>query len=478
MIVQFGTAGKRINSTKIPAVPVEYDAVLKAPSSIENPVLDIAAFLPQAATAYIPNFGNRYYFVQDIQSVTNDIWRYYLTVDPLASHKNKILANTVCVERSQNLYSDLLKDECATHQDTTPNTLTTTTAITGFNAGGVYILQTIAPGVSGSIAAGNAVYACTVNVIKGLMDTLFDTTFYGSGTIDDTVKTYFNPFQFITSCRWFPFLMSPGTPENIKFGWWIDTAHSASPVTSNNLEFTADIIMPARLDWTDCDPAWTRFNLYVPGFGDLEIDPCWSGDTLTVKIYPDLLTGQATLRIVNSGGDLVMGAVGQLGVDIQLTQLSSDVSNIGSTLFNTLTMPGSKGNVTVQDVFSNNAAYNQGTADVFNAMMGAFDLIPIVGRGVKESIANSMQPAPASVGANGNMAFIKNNLSCVLTRKKYSIINNDLLDVYGKPYRRNALLSRCTGFTKCNNASIDIAGATAKEIQMINNLLEGGVWIE
>ena len=45
--------------------------------------------------AYIPLF-KRYYFIKDITSVRNELWRLHLTVDTLETYKNEIL-NCSCI---------------------------------------------------------------------------------------------------------------------------------------------------------------------------------------------------------------------------------------------------------------------------------------------------------------------------------------------------------------------------------------------
>lgn len=50
--------------------------------------------------AYIPAF-KRYYFIKDITSVRNDLWRLHLTVDTLETYKNEIL-NCTCILNNTN----------------------------------------------------------------------------------------------------------------------------------------------------------------------------------------------------------------------------------------------------------------------------------------------------------------------------------------------------------------------------------------
>ena len=70
---------------------IEYSGTLRDETSVINPIILIhAENLSQFNYAYIPQF-HRYYYIRDIVSVRNDLWRISLTVDPLMSFKNDIL---------------------------------------------------------------------------------------------------------------------------------------------------------------------------------------------------------------------------------------------------------------------------------------------------------------------------------------------------------------------------------------------------
>lgn len=70
---------------------IEYSGTLRDETSVINPVILIyAANLSQYNYAYIPEF-HRYYFIRDIMSVRNGLWRVSLSVDVLMSFRSDIL---------------------------------------------------------------------------------------------------------------------------------------------------------------------------------------------------------------------------------------------------------------------------------------------------------------------------------------------------------------------------------------------------
>ena len=61
---------------------------------------------------YIPLF-NRYYFITDISSVANHLWRITSNVDVLMSYKDQILETNAFVARNQNEFNkDIIDNEC------------------------------------------------------------------------------------------------------------------------------------------------------------------------------------------------------------------------------------------------------------------------------------------------------------------------------------------------------------------------------
>ena len=72
---------------------------LRDETSIINPIIIINNTTPiRYNYAYIPEF-KRYYYINNIESVRNNVWKLYLQVDPLMSFKGDILALKVVAEK-------------------------------------------------------------------------------------------------------------------------------------------------------------------------------------------------------------------------------------------------------------------------------------------------------------------------------------------------------------------------------------------
>ena len=81
--------------------PATFSGVLKEETSIINPVILMEVDNPYNYNyAFIPEF-NRYYFISNITSVNNKMWRISLKVDVLESFKNEILASSAIISDTE-----------------------------------------------------------------------------------------------------------------------------------------------------------------------------------------------------------------------------------------------------------------------------------------------------------------------------------------------------------------------------------------
>ena len=85
---------------------------LREESSIIDPVItisDIDGYIANMNYAYIPEFG-RYYFITNIESVNNNLWRVSFHVDVLYTYKDEIRANYAIIQRNEREYDLKLND--------------------------------------------------------------------------------------------------------------------------------------------------------------------------------------------------------------------------------------------------------------------------------------------------------------------------------------------------------------------------------
>ena len=87
------------------------DVLLKKDTSILRPVLTLASDedIYTYNYLYIPMFG-RYYFIDDIRSVHDNLWEISAHVDVLETYKTDILSQQAVISRQQNKYNLYLND--------------------------------------------------------------------------------------------------------------------------------------------------------------------------------------------------------------------------------------------------------------------------------------------------------------------------------------------------------------------------------
>lgn len=85
---------------------------LREESSIIDPIVtisDIDNYIGSMNYAYIPEF-KRYYFITNIESVRNNVWRVSFHVDVLFTYREQIKRNSAIIERNENQYDLKLND--------------------------------------------------------------------------------------------------------------------------------------------------------------------------------------------------------------------------------------------------------------------------------------------------------------------------------------------------------------------------------
>ena len=140
-ITLYQTTSERERINKVLGSYIAMTGTLRGESSVINPSFLIEYSNPSDYNyCYIPSFG-RYYFITNITSVRNNIWRIDCSVDVLMSFRNEILNLEVIVSQ------DSLPDaECYMNGDVWQSTVKTKTDIINFPNGlldsGEYILIT------------------------------------------------------------------------------------------------------------------------------------------------------------------------------------------------------------------------------------------------------------------------------------------------------------------------------------------------
>ena len=489
--VRFYTGySKRLNSTKKPANTdtfTKFDCTLKEGCNILNPEIEIylSSGDPSGFNyAHIPSFG-RYYFVSD-WTYFHGTWTASLSVDVLASYKTEIGSLTKYVVRAASEQNYNISDGL---YPVITEATETDTAITGgsFNlAGGFYILGLIGAKPSGGTSIGGInYYYLDQSQMNQFVEYLTSSTLTNlmtnasEGVTASLSKIAVNPIEYVASCMYFPCDISsqlplPATYIQPKIGWW-DTfpitignasrtlggqTSSMIKTAFSNVSFTLPTHPQAsRGNYMNRAP-FSEYIFHMDPFGDVKIpsELLFKLDTAAARtckftVEIDLLSGLGRLYITNNGGTNILAEVNaQIGVPIQLTQISTDLVGIA-------------------------AGVGEG---IWDGLSGIFnDTIAQAGSMILNGI-EAMHTQARSSGSGGGSLLPFESANLVKGATLRTIILTAAADdvtEFGTPLYRMKQLSTLSGYVKCADGEHDVKGYDREKTE-ISSYLTGGFFYE
>lgn len=447
----FYTFSKRINSTKQPSGGTSYSIILKAPSGVLNPTIQLDVGQSGNPTAYnycyIAEF-DRYYWVSNWRW-ENRLWTAECKVDSMASWKNGIGSYTAYVSRAASAYNLKVMDG---KYPTIADMDTTNTPLSDISSQ-ISTTGTIVLGLKSKLGTqGVAYYAMDSAKFASFMDYLYSDTWLDIGEGDISLalqKMLVDPFDYIVSCNWYPFTIS-GSETNVYFGFWDWTGHSAYriPDSARMRSFNHAGTLPnhpqiARGDYLNCSP-FTRITLDLYSFGLCILDPNKFSDSrsFSVNLVIDIFTGIGRVT-VNSTNGVVYKATATCGIPIQLSQVRTD-----------LTRP---------IISTAGAAVGYATENYVGMAASIADV-------VKGSL-----PQISTIGAVGSIsayAYTSPGIECNF----YRIADEDLPSM-GRPLCSPRVISTLSGYVQCEEADPEIP-CTDTELREIVNFMNSGFYYE
>ena len=458
---------KRTNSTKRPSDGQSFGIDLKAPCNIINPEIKIATQKDPTGYnyCYLPAFS-RYYWVKN-WNYADSLWTGSLTVDTLASYRDQIGTSTEYVTRSSARYDGTISDGL---YPATAEVQSVTNAFQGGFAetisGGFFVIGFIAKAAN-SIGAITYVVMTPTNAKKLSAKLLTDVSYLSidnSEISDNLTKVLFNPYQYIVSCKYFPFGIAELTAHlplvpSVDVGWWsVDVPCWILGEDNNNLTRSVNVSIPkhpqaaSRGGYCNAAP-YTDYTIFLQPFGVIPLDASklWGAATLTIQYVVDLFTGDSILRIFTNTNQLVHETNAKLGVPIQLSSITFDIPSGSGGLLQT------------------------GIAAAFGGLQAALSggSISDVGNGILNA-AQATNADTASKGATGStIAF--DSVPYMVARFKILVDDNN--EHHGKPLCKRVKISSIPGYIMVDDPDIALA-ATAEEIDSIKSYLKNGFFYE
>lgn len=460
MIVTLYNYNKRENSTAIPSAGLDLDnVVLKEPTNVLNPVLRITPSVMGSATiapvvynyAHIQKF-QRYYFIDNWEYI-GGCWECSLSVDVLGSWRGIIGATSAYVERAESAYDGNVIDmmfPATTDYDVVNSTLST--AWYGVDPlEGTYVLGCINSATRGKIGA-ITYYALTSAQLGNLLYYLFSSNIFNSSSITEIgeglFKSIFNPFQYITSCLFFPLELEAFGSESttIEVGYW-DTFMPGTLVASLCEQTFITGTFPnhpqagTRGEFLNYAP-YAYYTLHIPPFGAVSIDSSFRryGNYIRCQVFIDHITGQAICRPgVSTSKDGGSGTIwagevtGMFGVPIQLAQVASDYMGALSS-----------------------AASTGGIAGLIS--------------GAVQSAVSAFAPSVNTTGVNGSfiMSFTPSGLI-----SNFAKITGASDSILGRPLMQQRTINTLSGYIKCRDVHISAPCLLEEKGKIEQYMMEG-----
>ena len=446
MVVTFYSGfSKKPNSTKQPTGGTDKTVTLKTPTSVINPVFILQGY--SLSYNYV-KWGSRYYYVDDIIVVHNNIAEYHCSSDALATYKSDIGSSSQYVLRSASSYDGRVVDNY--YPTLAKNTHDSSTVTSPFNKTGSYVVGIMGKGAGGN---GGAVtyYSGTSANLKALVNYMLGGDYQVSDISEELLKCIFNPLQYIVSCMWFPFSV-PVTGGDIDCGWWnvagTGLQRTAGLEWGNN--FNIDIPKhpkaATRGEYLNLPP-YSRYKLMAGPWGVLPLDNfnLLDATQLTCTWNVDLMTGSGRLD-VKFRDKVIQEAIytAQIGVPIQL----------GQNMFN---------QGALMDMISSSTGVLQ------SAISGSPRGMLLNGLSAIGDAAAVSQSVPSTVGSNGTISF--NNIFGILA--DFIDVADDNIVENGRPLCQVKTISSLSGYILCEKADLNTTASPAEKDTIITAMNSG-----
>ena len=483
--VNFGTFSKRRNSTKQPTNELSDSRTVKLKdlTSYDAPTFILTG---NDFNYNYTAWDSRYYFIDDVRSIHNNLCEVDCVLDPLATYKSDILASVQYVCYSSHQSSIWLPDTRMSSL-TLSHTLHNTVGMNIFSTNGTYILS-----VNGK--NGCELYLMSVSKLKQLLNNISQwrsgaETEFLNGLLapggDIVVATenlytvlaragafgnaYSEAPSCIRSCIWIPFDPSifnvTDTNKEIYLGQFPTGVH-ADAISSDPYTDFIDIDIP----WFYSD--WRRATneqlyLYLPLVGNvgLNSENLTHASKITVAYSITPTDGCIAYEVVS--GSEVLGTYGAsccANYPIGISQQASAGDIINSLIGGTEKMISMGVNSSISPFSSASAA--GGVA--FEAVVSAYNM-------EKTTFSNNN----STVGGIGGGVGAGLTLAATVQNVYHETVDSpsNMALTMGYPTMKTMSLSGLTGFCQCANAHVDCA-AQANELNMIDMYLNSGFYIE
>ena len=447
------------------------EAQIKDKCTVEFPIL-LLNFEPTAYNyVYIPDW-NRYYFISSWQYVVG-VWEVSLTEDYLASFKDEILNSYSMVLYAHGGSDDIVDKRLPVKS--TVDIRHNSQAVGGINfltsGAGTPILTITGKG-------SNGVYVVDYGVIPGLIDGLDSwyqaniTDYFNAvkqvifgGSAMDNIKGAFSVPWTISA--------SQGVTENLVLGGYPCLMANMNPIQGTRLlQYTyepavTNVSIPWKHSgWRRSSP-YTNILIFLPLAGLFTINPemVKNDSSLDVKYTLNHSSGDFSVIVKgHTSGSIVVTSSGNAALGLFLGSNATNYQKIGTSV---------AGGV---------AAVVGGVATILSGGAAAPAAIAI-GAGIAAAATGTMDGLGGLTDGMGGLSG--GAITNMGTNIEIFVYSKDLTDEplnaslkIGKPVFKNTRVGNYTGYIQTDGFQFESSRASSTEKDMINSLLDTGIYVE
>lgn len=471
---------KRKNSTKQPsATGTSITLTLKDDTSIMQPVF---IFGGNYFTYNYIQFSGRYYYVDDVVSLRNNLVEVHCNIDVLATYKTAIQAASAFVLYYTHNNTEISDKRLATKTTKTVDIATGAFDILGNGTGSNYavIVNTIGEGSCDSYAISQGDARTLLSNLdnwfnddddSGMVTDLDDGIFDWSD-VENAIKSFLQETLFF----WKQWFATGKVSDNLRSAYILPLPVSAISGSSHHVhlgQYTSDVqgtrvydrifsdgcsvnIPWQATDWRRNSP-YHEIYLYIPYVGLISLSASdLIGDTsLNVSVSIDVTCGDAIFSVYTGSNRFIGQYTANMAAPFAIGTSNVPITGQVNTLVGA-TVAGAA------------AIATGGTTAVLAAMTGG-----------TLSLANDIAGQPSCIGSNmgGAVLGLTDNVVCYTVFHDTTVSPGSVSAVKGTPYNGVMSLSGVSGYVQTAGASVDIAGY-GNEKDLVNNYLNGGIYIE
>lgn len=446
MNVTFYSFSKRQNSTARPTGGTVIDCAMRSGFSPLKPKLEVRG--NPTEYNYMKIDTNYYYITDCIFNAEENFFIVEGERDPLATFRTQIFNSSQAILRTSDTsnQAEYLADSLAI-PIAQPYRISSAFGDDLF--GGAF--TDVRDNHTVIVAVAGKGFVCTQ---MAQYENLIRAMFYTQAPQDEIAKWVVNPASWFIGQMAFPLEIAyilEGTASGVQVAWWnIPDVSVWHPKTM--LNFTTTVQVPfhpdsgANPDHYLNQPPYVSYSIYAAGFGQIAVDSnkLRAGESLTVKLDIDLMSGGAKIKFTNTFGQVVAFSSAQMGYDVAYA--SRNPPNVLGAVSAPL-IGGAVG----------------GALGVVGGAMSAISQLA----GSQGAITTG-----STGGAGGWNDYTSSRLEA--TYKRVSKYANARV---GRPSDRTLTLSSQEGFyVECLTGSVNCK-ATPAEKNLIENTLKGGVYL-